>query len=913
MDICKSILVSIVVLGIAVPVLPQSRETGAILGTVSDARSDPLPGVTVTLSGGNLMGRRTATSDPDGAFRFPALPPGGYELKAELAGFKTTIREGLRLTTTVSLTVTIVLVPLAVAEEVTVVAETPTVDVRSAETASVTLSEEILRNIPYNQYSGNIVNLAPGVEADVAYGGSQLSGIAATMDGVNVSDPMVGGQWVIVDHNIVAEAKIMGVGLPAEYGGFTGVIFNLVTKSGGNALSGHFEFDYQGQDTDWPKGLWQASNVGAYSQGFPTLTAPLERALDGSAHMGGPLRTDRLWFYAGLQWNQTWRRATGFPLPTASIQPRAFAKLTAQLSRSLNLMAWLETDILDMDDLGGSALTSPEATVVMRSSEVVGNFSLTKVLDPRAFFDLKGAFFSGSWSMEPKAGTEAVCRIEIADGGFKTGSSGYGWRQDPDRLQFNASVSRYAEDFLAGDHDFKFGAEIERSANRLHYEYAGAEHTVYWDYQGQPYLAYRYEGYTTDTRYTRLEVFAQDAWQLEKRLNVNVGLRFSQNWGTVKGVPGVVYDTSRLAPRAGFSLDLLGDRTTVLKAHYGQFTEAMMTAIHERFNPDSAYNDFISSYWSGTEWVEFDRLVHEGLFRMDPAIEHPYLEQWTVGLERELFRDASLSVTYIHRDWRKLISFYDTESAYEQVPFGVPGLGTTLDLYERTSAGRHDFVLANIAPPNPWIPAAYERRYRGLEFLFNKRFSRRWQVLASYVRARARGTADNGTSDDIGWNSHDSLTPADPNYWINADGDSTYVPTHMIKVQGTYIVPGLELSINAYFRAVSGQAWTTRFTSPLLAQGRVTVFAEPRGSGRYPTDRTLDVRLEKVFTIGAKSRLGLIADVFNVFNADTILDWGTVLGLDYDPDLAGDSLTDGHALYAIATPRRARLGIRLMF
>jgi hypothetical protein len=330
-------------------------------------------------------------------------------------------------------------------------------------------------------------------------------------------------------------------------------------------------------------------------------------------------------------------------------------------------------------------------------------------------------------------------------------------------------------------------------------------------------------------------------------------------------------------------------------------------------NPDTAYNDFIASYWSGTEWIEFERLVHEGLFRMDPAIKHPYLEQWTLGLERELFRDASLSVTYIHRDWRKLISFYDTESAYERAPFDVPELGTTLDLYERTSGGSHDFVLTNIAPPDPWIPAEYGRRYRGLEVLFNKRFSRRWQVLASYVRARARGTVDNGTSSDIGWGSHDSLTPGDPNYWINADGDSTYVPTHMVKLQGTYIVPGLELAINAYFRAVSGHAWTTRFTSPLLAQGRVTVFAEPRGSGRYPMDRTLDVRLEKVFTIGAKYRLGLIADVFNVFNADTVLDWGTVLGRDYDPAMAGDSLTGGHTLYAITTPRRARLGVRLMF
>ncbi len=65
------------------------------------------------------------------------------------------------------------------------------------------------------------------------------------MDGVNVADPEGGTAWVFLDHNIIEEAKVMGVGLPAEYGNFTGVIFNIVTKSGGNQVSGHMEFDFR--------------------------------------------------------------------------------------------------------------------------------------------------------------------------------------------------------------------------------------------------------------------------------------------------------------------------------------------------------------------------------------------------------------------------------------------------------------------------------------------------------------------------------------------------------------------------------------------------------------------------------------------------------------------------------------------
>jgi hypothetical protein len=901
------------ILGLANLCFPQSRETGAILGTVSDDRMSPLPGVSITLAGKKLMGIRSFITDAQGSFRFPALPPGEYALRAELAGFKTAVQDNIRLTTTVSLTVDLVLEQASVSEEVTVLAKAPTVDVKSTETASVTLSDEVLRNIPYSQLSVDIADLAPGVNNQVAYGSSQVTGIASSLDGVNVSDPMGGGSWVLLDHNIIEEAKIMGVGLPAEYGNFTGVIFNIVTKSGGNVLSGHFEFDFQGLDTDKPKGLWQTANNGAYIGDFPELTSPRRRMLDGSAHLGGPLKKDKIWFYTGAQWYETWTYPTGFPLPADSIQPRIFGKITSQLTPSLNLTTWLERDIYNVDDALGGATTSPEATAVLKSPEAVANFSLIKILSPRTFFNLKSSFFSSYIKYEPKAGLDAVCRREISNSNYKTGSSGSLMRVDVNRLQLNAGVTHYAEDFIEGDHDFKFGAELERSIARLQFGYTGPNHTVYWDYYGEPYVAYQYEGYDTNTRYTRVEGFVQDAWQVTKRLNINAGLRLGQNWGTIKNVSGVVYSAARLSPRLGFAYDLLGDRSTVLKAHYGQFAEAMLTSFHDRLNPASAYNDFVGYYWDGAAWVEFDRIVHENLYRMDPKIKHPYLDQFTVSLERELFKDASFSVSYISRDWKNLISYYDVKSDYQKIALDVPELDRSIEVYERTSGSAREYVLANVGPGDPWILGRYYRKYRGVEFLFNKRFSSRWQVLASYVWSKAWGTADNRWVADIGWNFHDNLSPADPNYWTNADGNSTYDPTHMIKVQGTYIIPRVEVALNFYFRGISGNPWTTRYRSPLLAQGRVIVFAEPRGSRRYGMQNILDIRLEKIFNIGGKYRLGFLADVFNVFNADSITNWGTLLSSDYSLDPGEYPSTGGHALYGIINPRQARLGVRLIF
>jgi len=132
----------------------------------------------------------------------------------------------------------------------------------------------------------------------------------------------------------------------------------------------------------------------------------------------------------------------------------------------------------------------------------------------------------------------------------------------------------------------------------------------------------------------------------------------------------------------------------------------------------------------------------------------------------------------------------------------------------------------------------------------------------------------------------------------------------MLKVQGTYILP-LDISLTGYFRTITGFSWTTQVMTGRLNQGQVTFFAEPRGANHYPMATTLDLRLEKIFTLAGKYRLGVIFDVFNVFNDDTITTWGTIAGFDWNAGTYPS--TDGHELYTLVRPRQARLGLRLIF
>ncbi len=343
----------------------------------------------------------------------------------------------------------------------------------------------------------------------------------------------------------------------------------------------------------------------------------------------------------------------------------------------------------------------------------------------------------------------------------------------------------------------------------------------------------------------------------------------------------------------------------------------MLTTIYSRLNPASAYSDYVGYFWDGSSYQEFTRTTHENLYTLDPNLHHPYLNQFTVALERELFKDTSFSVTYIYRDWKNIIGPYDTLTSYDTIPVTVPENGQTYTVYERTSGDAHAYILTNINTGDRWVRSAPYRRYSGIEVMFNKRFSDRWQLIASYVYSKAWGTMNNGFGDDLGTGSHGGLSTADPNYYINADGNLSSDPTHQIKIQGTYVIPVVEVGFNIFFHGITGNAWETSYTTPRLNQGRVTFFVEPRGSHHLPMAKLLDLRLEKIFTIANRYRLGLIFDIFNVFNDNTITSWGTTWGSGADYYLSGEpgytASTSGHYLYGIVNPRQARLGIRLIF
>src|SRR5262245_29689821 len=127
--------------------------TGALLGTVKDTQGGVIPGVTVTVaSPASIGGPVTATTDDRGVFRFPALPPGVYEIEAGSAGFQTYHEKDVPIGAGVTIERPIVLKPAGVVESVSVEASGTDIDARNPGIAT-RFTEEDLRTIPTRRAS----------------------------------------------------------------------------------------------------------------------------------------------------------------------------------------------------------------------------------------------------------------------------------------------------------------------------------------------------------------------------------------------------------------------------------------------------------------------------------------------------------------------------------------------------------------------------------------------------------------------------------------------------------------------------------------------------------------------------------------------------------------------------------------
>ena len=144
------LLALLVALSFSVPAFAQgggASSTGTIQGRVADAQGAVLPGVTVTATSPALIQPQTTVTSETGNYRFPAVPPGSYELSFELAGFNTLKRAGISITLGFTAQVNVELALATLQETVTVSGSSPVIDT-STTRVQQNFKMEQLQSIP---------------------------------------------------------------------------------------------------------------------------------------------------------------------------------------------------------------------------------------------------------------------------------------------------------------------------------------------------------------------------------------------------------------------------------------------------------------------------------------------------------------------------------------------------------------------------------------------------------------------------------------------------------------------------------------------------------------------------------------------------------------------------------------------
>ncbi len=900
---------------------PQIGQTATLTGTVTDASGSVLPGVTVTVVGPALLGgSRSTATDAHGVYRFPALPPGRYALRVELAGFKPVTRENVRLQLGQIITVDVTLEIGGVEETVTVRGESPIVDVKSS-AAQKNLPLEILETVPFtSRFGPAAMLLAPGVNPNTytSYGSGGSSSNAYLIDGVDVSDPEGGTIWVFANYNWIQEVQVIGLGAPAEYGGFTGVASNSLFRSGSNRFSGLFETLFQND------ALTGTNTTPAILEANPSLkSGRTDYVTDTTVQAGGPFRRDRFWFFTSFQYYRPKEAAAGYPPavpegytaaqvsakgPPARIErsPRFLFKPTLKRSARDQLTGFFETDRYTVDGRGQEARVAPIATLHQDSPEVAWNANYTRVLSGTSVFDVKYSGFWGYYDLKPYNGYDTPGWYDVTHDFYAVNSTYY-YRADRVRHQANATLTRYAAGY-AGSHNLKFGAEFERSyvtsalgyPGRFDVPGVGTVGGYVLADAGVPYYAVLWDGYVKDNINTRVTAFAQDSWSVTNRLTINPGVRWDHYRGFNRHLDRHVFSSHGVAPRLGFAYDLGGRGKTALKGHYGWYFDGAKSTFYDLLDPQIApfYGAYIDA---ALTLISEPYLTAPGTNRtLAGEIKHPRLKQATLSLEHELVPGWAVSVTGILRDNDQFIDDvlvngeFVTRPEADVGPDGIFGTGdetpVVLTTYRQTNDPLdNQYVIQN--------PAGAFRRYRGVDLSLTRRLTHRWQMQASWVISTITGNIDN--TGQFGNTAEYNDPNQDPRFQPFRTGRLTRDNTHLAKILGVYQGPW-DLQLSGAFFYTSGDTFT-RVMRVRLPQGRKDLFVEPRGSQRYDAQPRLDLKLEKAFRLGGGRRLGVTLEGFNVLNNTAVTSRTTRSGSAY---LVPQGLVP---------PRRFRLGVVYRF
>jgi hypothetical protein len=837
------------------PVSPAWAQSTAatISGSVVDEQKAALPGATVSIRNVESGQSRTAVSDARGAFQIVGLPPGRYELSAELSGFARSVRSDITLTVAQELNLSVALRVASLEEAITVTAELPLVETsRSALGTTITTSE--IEELPIaGRNFATLAQLTPGVTSTagsgIASAGQLTRNSTYLIDGLSNDDDSVAGQRGGFSVDAIKEFIVVSNSFSAEYGQSSGAIVSVVTRSGTNAMDGR-AFYYHRDDS------WDASTAASK---LVTPTPPkskLEQKIVGG-FLGGPIRANKAFYFGSIEYT-TRLTENLVTAPTAPVflpndpivfeqpftNPQFLGKLDVNVTQGNTLAVKYrrDSDRLEGTGIGGTATRErgqdrdrTDQDVAVNNSWVIGATSLNefRMQIARRYFNWDVTNYCpecptvnrpglglGKASNMPQGRTED--RIQVANT--------FSWMV-PDRMgshSFKAGVDASFIDLYSVFHNNLDGTFTFTTSTPFDANVASTYPTQFTQNTGDPELWLNNNIYAA---------FVQDQWRPMDRLTLNLGVRWDY-----EDVVGIEHDKNNFAPRFGVVWDVRGSGRTVARFNAGMYYDQIFLNIP--LNAENA-KKFVQTLITNPGYPDpygpnpnrvggpITPIPSTTQFAADNRT--PYTQQITGGIQQQIGSTFSISADLVSSRGNGLLRSMDAN---------YPNLDDPL---RRRPDPNFQRVTVVETAGNSW--------YTGLQVGVEKRLSNNHTYSIAYTL----GETERNTEDF-------NFFPVDQRYYDLERGPATNDARH--RVSGA-------LSVLLPWRIQAGTLIAARSALPY----NVTTGADDnrdtqtndrpadtgRNSGRGGTLFQADVRLTKAVQFRGVE-LEFIAEAFNVTN-----------------------------------------------
>lgn len=851
-----------------------AQERGSVRGIVKDADGNILEKAKVTLAGSLIPQGRDFVTGKDGVYLFTAVPPGTYTILVthpQMMDFTAEAVISLDRQTTLNVLMT----PVGrTAEEVTVRAAAPLVDLKSTEVSS-NWQKSLIENLPMGRSYAALLQLAPGVADNRDFapnaGGNKQDNVYL-YDGSNITNPLFGYLGANFSELDIQEINIKRGGISAEFGRAAGMVTNAITKSGSNQVTGSFRFVYE--PADFTAHFRDPSIVTKYNQNAPAIG------------VGGPFIKDKLFWYvsANLPYSKTTGRINNLgSVPDAkSTSSEFFGKISANpfkahlFSLSFRNNKYTNTNSgIGVNDapsvaINGKGLsriiygswvwTITQSTLLeVRYDHVNEDYKSVPITDLgyHPTFDINNLAAMGYF----RTATGYIIPPATLSGQYVGAASEFN-TQNFRRDEAKAVLTKYL-DIASTSHVIKAGFSFDDGGEYLYRIANGWGSIITTTYGGTPvFRARNYTEQPAQLSYGRTySIFVQDNLTIAERLTLAMGVLLNRDEFSAKtsGSRNTFLKFNfdkEIQPRLGFTFTLfpkLGDK---LYANWGRYNNMDNRSLARAAAPIRIYRtDDYFSRADGTLVAEVIQAGETGKVIL-PGIKPTYTDEYVAGYSRPFARVWSVDLWGQYRTVKHVIEDFPTLNRDTAPSMYVYG---NLDGETISYAGNPEFQVSKAT-----------RVYKAVSLEVRKLYSDNWSLSLTYTLSRLSGNWDLDYAAGTALFYSSSYLEDAPGLYLsdpNRNGRMAGDRTHVLKVLGTWRFLR-NFTLGWFGRLQSGRPWEARLQD---YYGNYYKYDEKAGSHTLKPWFDLDVQVSYSIPFLKKYQGIIEARCTNAFNMQPIL------------------------------------------